>query len=360
MRLNECHGLCGFQRRWAGSTLLGLLLAVALARPSVGAEIAPTESLAEVNGEAIAAAEVERALGMKLSQLEEQIYNLKRQELDALIAQRLLAQEAARRSVSVAGLLDAEVTSKIDLVTEKEVEDFYQQNKARVSGDEADIRQKIRAFLQQRKLAARRKIFVESLRSQAKVLVRLEPPTPPRIDVPVAGAPVRGAEDAHVTVVEFSDFQCSFCKQAHPILSKLLEQYPGKVKLIYLDFPLERIHPQARRAAQAARCANDQGKFWEYHDVLFAQSPRLSPTDLKRYARQVGLDTAKFETCLSSETHKATVQKDLDEGKKLGVTSTPAFFINGRPLQGAQSFEAFVRVIEEELARVTASRSGSR
>jgi protein-disulfide isomerase len=351
MRPNERHGICGFQRRWAESTLLGLILAVALARPSVGAEIASTEPLAEVNGEAITAAEVERGLGVKLSQLAEQIYKLKRQELDSLIAQRLLAQEAARRSVSVAALLDAEVTSKVDPVTDKEVEEFYQKNKARLSGDEAAIREKIRAFLQQQKLAARRKIFVESLRSQAKVLVRLEAPTPARIDVPVAGAPVRGAAEAHVAIVEFSDFQCPFCKQAHLTLSKLLERYSGKVKLVFRDFPLVAIHPQARRAAQAARCANDQGKFWEYYDVLFDQSPRLNLADLKRYARQVGLDAAKFETCLSSETHKAAVQKDLDEGKKLGVTSTPAFFINGRPLSGAQSLEAFSRVIDEELAR---------
>ena len=355
MRPNERPGICGFQRRWIDSTLLGLILALTFARPSVGAEIAPTEPLAEVNGEAITAGEVERGVSVKLSQLEQQIYNLKRQELDALITQRLLAQDAARRSVSVAALLDTEVTSKVDLVTDQEVEDFYQQNKARVSGDEADIRQKIRAFLQQQKLAALRKIFVESLWSQAKVLVRLEPPTPARIDVPVAGAPVRGAAEADVAIVEFSDFQCPFCKQAHLTLSKVLERYPGTVKLVYLDFPLEKIHPQARRAALAARCANDQGKFWEYHDVLFAQSPRLNLADLKRYAQQVGLDAAQFETCLSSETHKATVQKDLDEGKKLGVTSTPAFFINGRPLSGAQSLEAFSRVIDDELARTAHS-----
>ena len=355
MRPNERHGICGFKRRWVDSTLLGLILAITFARPSVGAEIAPTEPLAEVNGEAITAGEVERGLSVKLSQLEQQIYNLKRQELDALITQRLLAQEAARRAVSVAALLDAEVTSKIDLVTDKEVEDFYQKNKAGVSGDEADFREKIRASLQQQKPAARRKIFVESLRSQAKVLVRLEPPTPKRVDVPGAGAPVRGAPDAPVTVVEFSDFQCPFCKQAQLTLSKVLERYPGTVKLVYLDFPLERIHRQASRAAQAARCANDQGKFWEYHDVLFVQSPRLNLVDLKRYAAQVGLDAAKFETCLSSETHKAAVQKDIDEGRKLGVTSTPAFFINGRPLSGAQSVEAFARVIEEELARTAHS-----
>lgn len=349
------HVTCGFQPRWTESALWGLILAVALATPSVGAETAPTEPLAEVNGEAIATEEVERALGMKLSQLEEQIYNLKRQELDNLISQRLLAQEAARRAVSVAALLDAEVTSKVDPVTDKEIEEFYQKNKARLGGNQADIREKIRAFLQQRKLTARRNVFVESLRSEAKVLVRLKSPTPSRFDVPVDGAPVRGAAEAQVTVVEFSDFQCPFCKQMHTTLSKLLEFYPGKVKLVYRDFPVDSTHRQARQAAHAARCANDQGKFWEYHDVLFTESPKLTRAELKLYAQQVGLDAAKFETCLSSGIHSAAVQKDIDEGKRLGITGTPAFFINGRPLQGAQPLEAFARIIDDELARAARS-----
>ena len=128
-----------------------------------------------------------------------------------------------------------------------------------------------------------------------------------------------------------------------------MERYRGRIKLIYRDLPLEHIHPQARPAAEAARCAGDQSKFWEYHDVLFKESPKLSPDNLKKYATQVGLNTAEFETCLSSGAHKAAVQKDLNEGKKLGITGTPAFFINGRPLSGAQPLEAFVRVIEEEL-----------
>jgi protein-disulfide isomerase len=335
---------------------LGLLLAVALARYSVGAEIAPAEPLAQVNGEAIAVEEVERGLGMKLSQLEEQIYNLKREQLDSLIAERLLAQEAARRAVSVVALLEAEVSSKVDPVTEQEVEDFFQKNKALLTGDEAGFREKIRVFLGQQKTSARRKIFVDSLRSQAKVLVHLKPPILARLDVPIADAPVRGSVEAQVTIVEFSDFQCPFCKQAQSTLSELLDRYVGKVKLVYRDFPVDSIHRLARRAAIAARCANDQGKFWEYHDVLFSESPKLGPTDLKRYARQIVLDTPKFDACMSSnQTHNMAVQNDLAEGKKLGVTSTPAFFINGRPLSGAQSLEVFSRVIDDELARTAHS-----
>src|SRR5713226_6862394 len=183
MRPIERHGICRFQRGWAGSILWGLILAVALATPSVGAETAPTEPLAEVNGEAITAKEVERALGAKLSKLEEQIYSLKRQGLEALIAERLLAQEAAKRGISVVALLDAEVTAKVQVVTEKEIEAFYQGNKSRLGGEDATARENVRAQLQQQKLAARRRLFVESLRSQAKVQVRLQPPPVVRAEV---------------------------------------------------------------------------------------------------------------------------------------------------------------------------------
>jgi protein-disulfide isomerase len=335
-----------------------VVFAIALGVAAAGAQSTAIEPLAEVNGEVITAEELNRSLGTKLSKLEEQIYDLKRQELDSLIARRLLAQEAAKRGVSVPALLDAEVTAKLELVTEKEIEDFYQANKSRMRGDDTDIRQKIRAFLQQQKLNARREAFVESLRSEGRVVVRLQPPAAIRVQVSTEGAPVRGAADAPVTIVEFSDFECPFCKQTNPTLKQLLERYPGKVRLAYRDFPLDSIHPQARRAAEAARCAQDQGKFWEYHDVLFTQSPQLALEDLRRYAGQVGLDVTKFDGCLAAGVHKAAVQRDLDEGNRLGVTGTPAFFINGRTLTGAQPLEAFTRLIEQELASTTASGKG--
>lgn len=248
-------------------------------------------------------------------------------------------------------LLDAEVTAKIRLVTEKEIEDFYQANNAGLRGEEAAVRQNIRAYLQQQKVAARREHFVQSLRAQARVVVHLQPPPVIRVDVSIAGAPVRGAAEAPVTLVEFSDFHCPFCKRVQPTLMQLLERYPGKVRLVYRDFLIDSLHPQARRAAEAARCAHDQGKFWDYHDLLYAEAPRASPEDLGRYAAQVGLEPPTFERCLSGGAHRTTVQRDLDEGIRLGVTGTPAFFVNGRPLSGAQPLEAFDRVIEEDLAR---------
>ena len=117
------------------------------------------------------------------------------------------------------------------------------------------------------------------------------------------------------------------------------------------------LHPQARRAAEAARCAREQGKFWEYHDVLFAHPPQAAPEDLKRYAVQVGLDRVRFEGCVTEGVHRAAVQRDFDEGVRLGVTGTPTIFVNGRPLTGAQPLEVFVRIVEEELRSAVEARA---
>jgi protein-disulfide isomerase len=304
-----------------------------------------------VGGEAIAAEEVEKAIAAQLSKLEEQIYNLKHQKLEALIAERLLAREAAKRGITVQALLDAEVTGKVEPVTEQQIETFYQANKAGLKGDEETVREQIRAYLQKQKLAAQREGFVQSLRSQATVVVHLKAPPVFRAEVSVDGAPFKGSAPAPVTIVEFSDFHCPFCKGVLPTLSQLESQYGDKVRLVFRDYPIDNLHPAARKAHEAARCANEQGKFWAYHDALFANAPKASPEQLKTYVQEVGLDVAAFEQCANSETYQAAVQRDLEEGSRVGVTGTPAFFINGRLVSGAQSLESFVRVIEEELAR---------
>jgi protein-disulfide isomerase len=237
-------------------------------------------------------------------------------------------------------------------VTDEDVDSFYQANRARLKkGDEAEVRARIREYLQNQKLSTRRQAYLQSLRSQARVVVHLKAPPVVRVEVGVGGAPFRGPAAAPVTIVEFSDFQCPYCKQVVPTLAQLLSRYGERVKLVFRDFPIDSLHPQARKAAEAARCAHDQGKFWEYHDALFAGSPNASAEQLKTYAQQVGLDVPSFERCLGSRTHTAAVQKDVEEGTRLGVTGTPAFFVNGELLSGAQPLERFVQVIERELAR---------
>ena len=324
---------------------LAIVFVLALSLPD-GAHTGPAnEPLAEVNGETITAAEIEQALGAQVRRLEQQIYEMKRQRLEAVIGERLLALEAARQGLAVQALLDAEVTAKAEPVSDEEVERFYQANRAQLKGDEVEARERIRAYFKSQKLVARRQAYMRSLRSQATVVVRLQEPAAFRAEVGVEGAPFRGPAAAPVTIVTFSDFHCAFCKRVVPTLTQILSRYGEKVKLV------DGLHPQARNAAEAARCAQDQGKFWEYHDALFANAPKASPEQLKTYAQQVGLELPSFERCLASGTHAATVQKSVDEAIRLGVTGTPAFFINGELLSGAQPLEALTRAIERELAR---------
>jgi protein-disulfide isomerase len=333
-----------------------LLLGLGISLPALAA----SEPLAEVDGIAITSEEVEKPLAPQVSKLEEQIYNLKRQKLEALIDDKLLEKEAAKRKLTVPTLLDAEVTSKVGLVTEQEIEKFYQENKAQIKGEQAQVREQIRSYLQNQKLNAKRDAFVKSLRSQAKVVVNLKPPPVLRVELAVDGAPFKGPAKAPVTIVEFSDFHCPFCRRVIPTLTQLESKYGGKIKLVFRDFPIESLHPGATKAHEAARCANEQGKFWVYHDKLFTAPPKSSPETFKELAKEIGLNLNAFETCLNSGKYQTAIKEDIAEGNRVGVSGTPAFFINGRLISGAQPLEAFARIIDDELSRDVAVQSGAR
>lgn len=335
-------------------TTLALVSALSFSAPTAAAAAAV---LAEVNGEVITDEEVEKSLGGRLQKLEEQLYELKRQKLEEMIDERLLSRAATARGLSVQALLESEANAQAGTVSDEEIQRFYSENKNRLRGNETELRDQIRGYLQiqahlqNEKVTEVRTALLRSLRSDAKVVVHLKEPRVVRVGVSTENAPFLGPADAPVTIVEFSDFHCPYCKRVLPALTELRSRYGDKVKLVFRDFPLDRLHPRARSAAEAARCAHDQNKFWEYHDVLFAKAPQASPVHLKAYAEQVGLDAETFERCLTSGKHAAGVQRDLDEGMRLGVSGTPAFFVNGRLLSGAQPVERFVRMIDDELGR---------
>jgi protein-disulfide isomerase len=333
-------------------TIFGLVSLVAvLSVLLVGRLAARGESLATVNGQTITSDEIEKALGAQLSNLQEQIYKLKRQKLEELINATLLTKEARKKGISVPALLDAEVTSKVGLITEQEVEKFYEQNKARLQGDETTLKRQIRENLQNEKITARKQEYFQALRSQGKIVVSLKPPPVFRAELSVDGAPFKGPGTAPVTIVKFEDFQCPFCKQAQATQAQLLSRYSKNIKLVHRDFPIDSIHPLARKAHEAARCANEQGKSWPYHDLLYSNAPKASVEDLKAYAKQAGLAMPAFEQCLTSGKYKTLIQKDVDEGSRLGVNGTPTFFINGRVLSGNQPLQAFAGIIDDELTR---------
>jgi protein-disulfide isomerase len=326
--------------------------------PAAAQNTGPTKAsdpAAKVGDEVITLGEVERAVQPQLAKLAEQRHEILDQKLDQMIADKLVAQEAKRRNLSVEALLKAEVYAKAPEVPEADVAAFINQNRARLPKlEEQELRLKVWDYLRNQKVNEQRQTYVQRLRDQGKVTVLLEEPAGARVAVSGDHGPVRGAKDAPVTIVEFSDFQCPFCKTANATVKQVLDKYPGKVRLVFRDFPLVSIHPQAPKAHEAARCAADQGKFWEYHDLLFERSPKMAPSDLKQYAQELKLDAAAFDQCLDSGKHTAAVDKDTQEGVGLGLTGTPSFFVNGKQLVGAQPLATFQKIIDSELARKTA------
>ena len=236
-------------------------------------------------------------------------------------------------------------------VTDADVRTFYVQNSERMQGRTFEqMSPAIQQYLsQQEEDNAKRALIAELKKAGPALRVTLDAP---RTTVARAAAdPAQGAASAPVTIVEYSDFQCPFCQRVMPTIKQLRTQYGDKVRVVWKDFPLTQVHPQAFVAAQAGNCAQEQGKFWELHDQLFANQQALQPENLKKYAAAVGMDTAKFNACLDSAKFEARVQESMAEGSKIGVQSTPTVFINGRMVSGAQPIEVFQTLIDEELAR---------
>lgn len=342
----------------AAATLLVLVIpgVHAGAQQAPGVKSAPAAKsatpAAKVGDEVITLEEVEQAVRAQLAKIEEQRYALLDDKLEQLIGDRLLAREAKRRGVSLEQLLKAEVYGKAADVTDTEVASFISQNRARLpQGDDADLKLKVWDYLRSQKVNERRQAYIQSLRAQGKVAVYLEAPETARMPVSAGTGFVRGPKEAPVAIVEFSDFQCPFCKNVTATVKQLLDKYPGKVKWVFRDFPIPTIHPAAPKAHEAARCAAEQGKFWEYHDLLFEKSPRQAPEELKQYAKDLKLDSATFAKCLDSGKEEAAVNRDVEDGSRLGVTGTPTFFINGRQLVGSMPLTAFQKIIDSELAR---------
>jgi protein-disulfide isomerase len=308
-----------------------------------------SQKLAEIAGTVITRVDIDKSGGKQLQVLRQQLYQLERQKLDEYIGAMLLTQEAKKRGVSVATLLEQEVNSSVQPPSEEEIRGLYEKNKERIAVEFEKVRDQIRRYLHEQKITERKIEYFKTLRINGKVTTYLKPPELVRVDLSLNGAPSKGSEKAEVTIVKFEDFQCPYCKAVQPNFEEVLKRYDGKVRLVHKDLPLDELHPQARQAAEAARCADDEGKFWEYHDKLYASSPKAAPEDLKFYAKDLGLNQEVFDKCLASGKYKAAIQKDLNEAANLGLTGTPAFFINGRELSGAQPLEVFAQIIDEEL-----------
>jgi protein-disulfide isomerase len=275
------------------------------------------------------------------------LYEARRTVLEEIVGDRLIEAEAKALGLDAPALVEREITATV-VVTEADVNAWYDANQSRVQGAPLErVRTPIRDLLREERTKAARAAYVNRLMAKTPVTMALEPP---RLDVAEAGRPAKGPAAAPVRIIEFSDFECPFCLRAFPIVGQVLSAYGDQVRLVYRHYPLPN-HPNARPAAEAADCAAEQGKFWEFHDRLFADQTRLGVGDLKQHASALGLNTAQFNDCVDTRKFAQQVDADIAAANAAGVSGTPAFFINGRPLSGAQPFEAFKKVIDEELKR---------
>jgi len=293
--------------------------------------------VAVVGSRSISLGELERTLSLPLYILETQRHQLLQQAVQRLIDQMLLEAEAARKGVSLEQLLEEASESE---------------SIARIANLPAPLKRVKTAgqpmYLDGQEQARIRQALIVSLRRQTDVRINLPQVEAPVLQVDITGDRRTGFEHAPVTIVEFSDFECPYCRQSVAVLKALQQVYGDKIQIIYRDY-LGPNHAHALRAAEASRCAGEQGKFWEYHDLLFDRQSAGNGWDFSALAKELRLKQDPFESCLQSDRFREQITQDLQEGLKLGITSTPTFLINGRPLIGLQSVAAFQTLIDKAL-----------
>ncbi len=316
--------------------------------------LAPATVLATVDGRAVTAREFEERLKPFVYKLRREIFEGEARAVDMRINQMLLEAEAKKRNLTPENLFKAEVADKVHQPTDAEVTKFYEDNKARIKGDLASLRGDISNLLRDQQVSRLESEFATRLRTGATLQIFLAEPEPPTQAISTDDDPSRGEKNAPVTIVVFTDFQCPSCAAMHPVVDEVTKTYGPRVRLVVRDFPLV-IHAQARKAAEAANAANAQGKFFEYIAVLFKNQSALDVASLKKYATDLGLDRARFDTALDNGQYAAEVNSDTADGEAYGVDGTPTIFINGVRLRNLTA-DGLRAAIDRALASKTASK----
>jgi protein-disulfide isomerase len=305
-----------------------------------------SEVLARVETREITRADIEETAGGQFMKLRQELFALTEESLSRTIDVTLLDVAAEKRGLDRDGFIASVVDSNPPEITQTQIDSVYEAFKDRISMPREVVDPQIEAALINQERRARYDSLLKSLREEYEVVNYLEPQ---RFEVAAVG-PAKGPEGAPVTIVEFSDFECPFCKRIHPTLQQVMETYDGQVRFVYRHLPLVNIHPSAMKAAEASMCADAQGRFWDMHDALFEGSG-LAVASLKATAAEIGLDTEAFAQCLDSGEYADEVSTDMAAARELGIGGTPALFINGRYMSGAQPYDAIARVIDDELQR---------
>jgi protein-disulfide isomerase len=315
----------------------------------------PSDVVARIGDRSITLSEVDakwRAMNPEEElHAQEAMYQGRRAALDAIIGDDIIGRAARKRGVSVEQLLSQEIRKRAKAVTPTDIESFYNANKEQAHGHSLDeVRPAIVEMLERRNRDDARVSLLADLRKDAGgATISLEPPRQ-RVEIS-SKDPMRGPAAAPVTIVEFSDYQCPFCARLAPTLAKIRAAYGDRVRIVWKDYPLEEIHPRAFQLAEEARCAGDEGKFWEFHDRVFSNQDAAVAASPEDFAKGLGIQGSKFAACVKSKQHDNAIVDGQDAGRTLGVDSTPTMFINGRRVAGAQPYEVVAAVIDDELAR---------
>ncbi len=310
-----------------------------------------SDVLARVDGEEITREEVERPLTTRLYTIQQAVYKLKYRILESRIREILLEKAAAEKASTVEALTQA-LVSKVPVLEDHVVDNYYRtkqyQQWGNWQGTEAQIKEKIRKRLVLEWKNLQISKYCRELEKRYPVSIYLEKPPLPLTNVTIEGSPSTGPAHAPVIIVELSDYLCPSCRKGHSTVKRIREKYKGKIKWVFKDIPLERIHPGAKALALAARCAHEQGQFWAYQDLLFSESTP-NPDDIFKYAQELGLDLNRFRECSVDPKTREQLDLEVTAARNAGISSTPTLIINGKLRVGIPSFEQLCRLIDQAL-----------
>ncbi len=326
---------------WVFILILVCLPAVGQVTPAANG-LSPSFAVAEVDGRTLTNIDLEQKKSGSLLQARYQYYTSQRKALDQLVDEELLALAAAHLHLTAEELLEKIVYKDIKDPTEDQLQVYYEG----MESTEAypAVRDRVLEHIRELRRDKARAAYIKELRSQASLRILLSPPV---AEVSLENAFFRGSKNSPVQLVEFADYECPYCQQVNPLIQKLQEEYGDKLSFAYKDFPLP-MHHRAQKAAEAARCAGEQGKYWEYHDVLY-YSRMLDVPDLKKHAQVLKLDENQFAKCLDEGKEAEAVKKDLEEGKKMGLPGTPSFFVNGHYFHGSVDYATLKEMVDQQL-----------
>lgn len=313
---------------------------------------APSKDVvASVGGEKILASDFNKGIENDIYEAEMKVYEIKFARLQAMLLEKFMAKDPSKKNLSNDEFLN-QIIAKSVKVTDKDIEKFIKDRQIPKEQVNPEIKERIKQFIEMESKKGAVEKWLGEQTKHTPVEVYLTKPVRPVFEVNIADAPFKGGADAKVTIVEYSDFQCPFCSKAAVIIAELEKKYGNKIKIAFKNYPLP-FHSQAHLAAEAALCANEQNVkfFWKMHDGMFADQTKLDKDNLILTAKKAGIKEADFKACLETGKFKAKVEDDIAQGQKIGIKSTPTFFINGKLVSGAQPVEVFSEIVDEELSK---------